>query len=190
MNLQKINWKIFVKDPSWARPDIFFKVFNTWIPQSPEIFIDVADYQHVHDGPLTLLVGHYVDYALDAADSRLGLVYSCKKPMEGDNRSKLALTLRSLLLAGKRLEADPLFEGKLSLLPHELDFIVNDRALAPNAEQTYKELKPELDWLFSELYGEGQYSLEPEKNPKKRFAVEITSRKSLTLDELLQKFPS
>lgn len=194
MNLQKINWKIFFKDASWARPDIFFKVFNNWIPNSPEIFIDVADYQHVHDGPLTLLVGHYVDYSLDASDSRLGtpslgLVYNCKKPMEGDNRSKLVSTLRSLLSAGKRLEADPVFEGKLSFDAKELDFIVNDRALAPYHDRAYKELKGDLDWFFSQLYGEGQYTLEPETNPKKRFAVEITSIKSLTLNELLGKLP-
>lgn len=187
MNLQKINWKIFFKDSLQANPDDFFRIFNSWIPDSPEVFIDVADYRHVHDGPLTVLIGHFVDYALDETGRRRGLLYSCKKTLEGDGMSKLRTTLSSLLKAADRLVNDPLFDGKLNFSTNELEFTVNDRALAPNISETFTALSPHLNKIMKNLYGEGNYQLNHLKNPKKLFSVRITSNKSFSLPELLQK---
>lgn len=187
MNLQKINWKLFFKDPTVAKPDDFFRVFNSWIPDSPEIFIDVADYQHVHDGPLTVLIGHFVDYALDETDRRRGFLYGCKKTLEGDEEERLRTTLSSLLKAADRLVSDSLFGGKLHFLTNELEFTVNDRALAPNTSETFTALSPQLNKVMKNLYGEGNYQLNHLKNPKRRFSVRITSTKTFSLPELLQK---
>src|SRR4051812_37318649 len=104
MNLQFINWKLHLENPAEAEPDEWFKVFNGWIPDSPEIFVDVADYRHVQDGPVTILVGHYVNYSLDSTGRRLGLLYDYKHPMEGGNRDKLRSSLLGLLRVAKRLE--------------------------------------------------------------------------------------
>ncbi len=187
MNLQKINWRIFFKDPAEARPDDFFRVFNTWIPDSPEIFIDVADYQHVHDGPLTVLIGHFADYALDETDRRRGLLYSCKRSLEGDTGDKIRTTLASVLKAADRLVKDPFFEGRLHFLTNELELIINDRAIAPNEDETFSALSPDLNRVMKSLYGEGGYQFNHLKNPKKRFAVRIASTKTFSLPELIQK---
>ncbi len=190
MNLQKINWKIFFKDPASAKPDDFFRVFNTWIPDSPEIFIDVADYQHVHDGPITLLVGHYADFALDDSDRKRGLLYSRKRVEEGSNHEKLKRSLAATLKGAERLEKDPVFGGKISFKTSELQLIVNDRALAPNTSQTFQSFKPELDKFCISIFGMGGYSLEHLSNPKQRFSIRIKSQKDLGVSALLANIAS
>lgn len=187
MNLQKINWKICFKDAVTAKPDLFFKVFNTWIPGSPEIFVDVADYQHVHDGPLVLLAGHYVDYALDATDRRLGLLYSRKQAMEGASGEKVRLSLLDLLKATQRLEEDPAFGGTLKFTTNELLLIVNDRALTPNTPASFSELKPILQEILSKTFGSKEFNLEHLSHPKQRFSVKINSKHESNLKEMIQR---
>lgn len=174
MDIQKINWKIFFDQSSQIDPPDFFKVFNTWIPNSPEIFVDVADYQHVHDGPLTLLVGYSVDYALDARDRRMGFHYSSKKPVEGDNATKLARSLDAFLKACKRLTSDEIFKGKLKFKRDELLFFIHDRGVAPNTQETGKTITPLISDLFDKKVGKGNFKLEPETNSKKLFNVKIS----------------
>ncbi len=173
MDLQKINWKLFVTDPSPASPDIFFRVFNTWIPNSPEVFIDVADYSHVQDGPLTALIGYDEDYWLDAADRRLGLLYNRRTPMDGTNADKLSATLQSVLRAAKRLEDDAAFKGKLKFRTDELLFIVNDRALAPNTRETFEAVRPDIERAVGHLFGNSP-KLDHLADPRRRFSVKIT----------------
>ena len=58
-DLQRINIKFFLAADAELSPAEAFRVFNTWIPTTPdEVLIDVADYSHVPEGPVTLLVGH------------------------------------------------------------------------------------------------------------------------------------
>src|SRR3989338_7339333 len=135
MSLDKICWRFYFEDGAAAEPDKLFRVFNTWIPDSPEIFVDVADYQHVRDGIQTILVGHYVDYALDEMDRKLGFLYSHKRLMDGSNQDKLQNTFRDFLNHAQKLLDDSFFKGKLNFDTAELLFFINDRALAPNTPQ-------------------------------------------------------
>lgn len=187
MDLQKINWKIFPADPKPAVPEIFFKVFNTWIPESPEVFVDVADYQHAHDGPVTVLVGHQADFWLDDSGRRRGLLYNRRTSMDGTNGEKLSDSLRALLGACVRLESDPAFGGKLKFAANELLFIVNDRAIAPNTKETFSEVKPDLEKLASKIYGPADFVLEHLIDPRRRFSVKITSRRSSDVKSLMKK---
>src|SRR5690606_11616409 len=125
MNLQYLNWKIFLENPAETEPEEYFKVLNTWLPDSPEVFLDVADYNHVTDGPVMVLVGHYLNFPLDRNGRRLGLLLDYKQPMDGDNADKLRITLRDLLLAARRLEGEALFSHKPSFRTSELQLIVN-----------------------------------------------------------------
>ncbi len=182
MTLNKINWKLFFEKPQAVRPDDFFKVFNTWIPASPEVFVDVADYQHVKDGPLTLLSGYYVDYVLDHTDRKLGFLYNQKVPRAGET---LKQTLKDFLKTCDRLVKDPLFAGKLQLSSSELQLTINDRALAPNHPKTFETLKPQLTELCDGFFGKGSFELEHEANPKKRFTVLIKNKSQKNIQQLL-----
>lgn len=186
INLQKINWKLYLDDPSSADPEKFFKVFNAWIPASPDIFVDVADYRHVHDGPLTVLIGHHEDYWLDATGRRIGLLYNRRQPMEGTNQEKLTSTLRSVLTAALRLEGAPEFEGKVRCRTDEFLFMINDRALAANTAGTWNEVKPDLDRVLTRALGGNIYTLEHHPEAKQRFTVKVSTDRPLPLQALLK----
>ena len=185
MNLQFLNWKIFLDNPDQAVPEEYFKVFNGWIPGSPEIFVDVADYQHVHDGPVIVLVGHYLNYSLDATGRRLGLLYDYKQPMEGGNEEKLRSTLLGLLRAAKRLEDEREFPHRPRFRAGELSLTVNSRALAPNTTETLEQIKPDLVKLLSKVYGDGGFSIEHLADPRQRFTVKVTAKVTQDLSEVL-----
>src|SRR5690606_15524340 len=70
MNLQNIQWKLHLDESTVGNPHDWFKAFGTWIPDSPEVFVDVADYSHVQDGPVIFLSGHNECYSLDATGRR------------------------------------------------------------------------------------------------------------------------
>ncbi|MBI4178603.1 hypothetical protein HY522_04145 [bacterium] len=187
MDIQKINWKVFLEDPAPADPDIFFRVFNTWIPDSPEIFVDVADYRHVHDGPLTALIGHHTDYWLDETDGRRGLLYNRRTRTEGSNKSKLTKSLRDILSACRRLEADPAFGGKLRFSGKELLFLINDRAIAPNTPETYRAVKPDLEEILARAAGGAESALEHLADDRRRFSVKIKFERPQNLGEMISR---
>lgn len=187
LNLQYLNWKIFLENPAEAEPEEWFKVFNEWIPDSPEVFLDAADYSHVNDGPVIVLVGHFLNLSLDANFRRRGLLLDYKQPMEGSNADKLKATLVSLLRAAKRLEGEAGFHHKPRFKASELMLIVNSRALAPNSPETLEAARPDLVKVLSAAYGDGGFSLEHNPDPRQRFQVTATSKTPFTLDELLSR---
>ena len=189
MNLQYLNWKIYLDNPAEAEPDEWFKVLSTWIPDAPEIFIDVADYKHVPDGPVTLLVGHYVNYSLDATGRRLGLLYDYKHPVEGDNGEKLRTSLLGLLKVAKRLEDDAGFaaHGKPKFNTSELRLIVNSRAIAPNSPATLEAVKPDLVKVLAQAFGEGGFAIEHLTDPRQRFSVQVSAKGAPVLADLIKR---
>lgn len=186
MNLQYLNWKIYLDNPADVEPEEFFKAWNAWIPDSPEVFVDVADYQHVNDGPLVVLVGHYLNYSLDSADRKVGLLYDYKQPMEGTNEEKLKTSLVSLLKAAQRLEADAAFKHK-PRFKAELRLIVNSRALAPNTAETLAAVKPDLAKVLGKAFGQNGYALQHLSDPRQRFAVQVTGKGASSVAELVKK---
>jgi hypothetical protein len=186
MNLQYLNWKIFLENPAEAEAEEYFRVFNTWLPDSPEVFLDVADYKHVSDGPVMVLVGHFLNLSLDQAGRRLGLLSDYKLPMDGTNADKLRSTLLGLLRAAKRLEGEAGFSHRPRFKASELQLIVNSRALAPNSAATLEAVKPDLAKVLSAAYGEG-FSLDHQADPRLRFSVTASAKTPITLDELLSR---
>lgn len=148
--IQHINIKIFVKDPSAIKLSDAIAVFHQWIRESlcPEMLIDVADYEHVHEGPGILLIGHEANYSLDNRLGRLGLLYNRKAALDGTFQSRLAQAHKAALAACDRLEQEAPFKGKLQFDRNAIEFFVNDRLLAPNTDETWQALKPELEKYF------------------------------------------
>ena len=147
-------------------------VFHRWIPKNalPETLIDVADDQHVPAGPGILLVSHDAYYGLDQSKHRLGLLYSRRTSMEGS----VADLIRSAIAAATRacdlLEKEPEFAGKLSFDRSNFEISVNDRFLAPNSEESYHQLEPELRAAL----GEGRYQFTPVGEPRELLTVAVS----------------
>ena len=187
MNLQNLQWKIHLADGTSPPPQEWFRVFGTWIPDSPEVFVDVADYSHVEDGPVVYLAGLHVCYSLDGAGRRLGLLYDRRLPMEGSNADKLAESLLSVLQAAKRLEDDATFAKKPVFQAGNMILIVNNRALCPNTEATLAALQPDLEALLGRIYGAGDFSLKRDADPRRRFQVRIKAKSPIMASEALKK---
>ena len=187
INLQSIQWKIHLDPGTAPDPQEWFRVLGTWIPDSPEIFVDVCDYSHVEDGPVVFLSGHHVAYSLDASGRRLGLVYEGRQPVDGTNAEKLSASLTAILKATLRLESDTSFQHKPLFLGGDLKFIVNSRAIAPNNESTFAELKPELESLLGQIYGTGNFSMTRDPDVRQRFAVHVKAFTPISVTSALKK---
>lgn len=184
MNLQHINIKFFIENPETVELAKFAGIFNGWIQECAldELLVDVADYLHVHHGPGILLIGHEADYSLDSTAGRLGLLYNRKAQADGANVDKLAQAARSALTAARRLEKD----HKLTFDTREVQVLVNDRLLAPNTQETFAGLEPDLKAFFGRLFGGAAYSLEREADARKRFTVTAKTATRRDLDALLK----
>ncbi len=186
MDLQKINVKFFAAGLNGVPLETFIPVFNSWIQAAEGKYYDVADYSHVPSGPGILLVAHEANISLDNTDNRLGLLYNRKQPLQGSNREKLRLVFKSALENCRRIEEEPLLGKKLQFRGNETLVSINDRLVAPNNEETFRALKPDLEEAARELYTGARFELEPERDPGRRFAVWIKTRVSFSVEALLK----
>jgi hypothetical protein len=149
-SIQHINLKIFISDAGAIDLANAIPVFHQWVRNGvcPEMLIDVADYRHVSAGPGVLLIGHEANYSFDNRENRLGLLYNRKAALDGTFPSRLAQAHRAALEACDRLEQEAPFRGKLKFDRNALEVFVNDRLLAPNNDETWQALRPELEKFF------------------------------------------
>jgi hypothetical protein len=170
--VQHINLKVFVSDAGAIDLADAVGVFHEWIRESvcPEMLIDVADYRHVPAGPGVLLIGHEANYSLDNRENRLGLLYNRKAALEGGFRSRIEQAHRAALVACDRLEQEAPFRGKLKFDRNSLEVFINDRLLAPNSDDTWQALKPQLESYFS------GFTVERRGEPRDLFRVSVTKR--------------
>ena len=130
-------------------------MFHRWIQTAALdelLLIDVADYTHLVDGPSVLLVGHEVNLSLDTAEDQLGLLCMRKRPGSGSLVERLQELTRILLTAGHLLESEPTLEGRLRFIGSTLQFVSNDRLIAPPGEPSAAALAAPLCALGSILY--------------------------------------
>lgn len=188
MDVQHLNVKAFVEDPRAVNLEDFLSLFSGWIQKQvcEELLIDVADYRHVVAGPGVILIGHEANYSMDNSGNRLGLRYSRKAAMNGDIQGRLKRVIRSLLLGCRRIEEDPLLSGRLTFSGQELEFVLNDRLLAPNTEETFLAFKAELETFLGRLYGETDYTMERNSEPRELLTVNVKTQDSFAIAGLLQ----
>jgi hypothetical protein len=148
-------------------------VFHRWIQDRvlPELLVDVADYRHVPAGPGVVLVGHDSHYSLDLTKHRLGLLYTRRSPMNGTVAGRIQHALESAQVAGERLEQEPEFAGQLRFPGAEVEISVNDRLLAPNNEETWRVLEPDVRAALDAVAGKGVCSIERIGEPRELFTV-------------------
>ena len=171
--IQHVMVKVFAREPALIDLGDAIPIFHGWIQNHvfPELLIDVADYRHVPNGPGVMLIGHEANYSLDMTKGRLGLLYY-RKQAGGSAPENLRQAYDAAIAACNRLEQEPAFAGKLKFTS-ECEFSINDRLLAPNQEETYLTLKPELDRFFAGLWGPSAYSMERRGEPRELFRVAV-----------------
>jgi hypothetical protein len=187
MDTHKIGIKFFIDGAERLLAETFVPMFHGWIQQQvlPEhLLIDVADYEHVHAGPGTVLVAHEANLYIDRTEDRPGLLYQRKQPLEGDSARQLRACLRYALLAASRLEQD--LAGKATVRTNELLVRLNDRLHAPNTPQTFEQARPVIEAVLRELY-DAPVELEHRSDPEKLFEVRVTAPKGQPAAALLER---
>jgi len=175
VDLQKINVKFFVANSSEISLEVFINIFNAWVQVSDGEYYDIADYSHVQAGPGILLIAHEANISMDNTDNRLGLLYNRKQPLQGSNGEKLRCVFRSALEYCRRIETEAALQGEIKFLGNEALFIINDRLMAPNSDETFHAVRAELEDLARSLYGGAAFTLDHETDARKRFSVTITT---------------
>ena len=159
MELQKINVKVFTAEPNKVPLADFIDIFHGWIQATDGVYHDVADYSHMQAGPGIVLVANDANVGIDETGNRRGLLYSQKSKLGGSNVEKLSTVLRSALENCQRLEEEPALDGKLRFAGNEVEIVVNDRLVAPNTEETFDEIRPDIDFLARRLYATTNFTL-------------------------------
>lgn len=131
--LQKFSLKFPITSGLPDAPTVF-KIFDSWIPDKLEIFIDVADYSHVTDGPQTALIGHYADLVLDNTDNKPGFVYRQKRTLENKFEKTLTTAIGRLQSYTDLLEKNTALTPRVTLDKTKIELTFNDRLLAPNTQ--------------------------------------------------------
>ena len=187
-NLQRCGLKVFFAPG--AEPDVraFIPIFHRWIQTGAVdgLLIDVADYTHLTDGPAVLLAGHEGNYAIDRTEGRPGLYYYRKQPAAGALVDRLALIGRTLLAAAVRLESDAAGEG-CRFRGDELQFVANDRLLAPPAPATVAALRPDLTAFLRTLFRDDAEDVPAPAEVRGRIRLALRSRRDTALSELLER---
>ena len=186
MNLDKINVKFFAEDYSEVPLTAFINIFHSWIRASDGDYYDLADYSHMHAGPGILLIAHEANISIDNTGNRLGLLYNQKQSLQGSNREKLHSIFRLALDYCRRIEGEPSLQGKFKFRGDETLILINDRLLAPNTEETFRALRPDLEDLARTLYGGADFTLRRNTDPKQRFTVQIKASSAFETEALLK----
>ena len=172
-NLQHVNVKFFLEDADAIDLEKAIHVFHSWIQEQKldDLLIDVADYRHVPSGPGVILIGHNAQYSFDNIEGQLGVLYNRKTPMETSGAKLIASSLRAALHICRLLMKEESFQGKIKFAKDRLQFIVNDRLLAPNNEETYDRLLPQFSDALAKVFGQKDYQFSRASDPRKRLAI-------------------
>jgi hypothetical protein len=185
VELQKLNVKLFVEQPSTVPLADFIDIFHGWIQAADGIYHDVADYSHMHAGPGIVLVANDANLSIDESDSRRGLLYCRKSPLGGSNQEKLRAVLSCGLENFCKLEREPKLCGKFKLLGDEAVIAINDRLTVPNNTESFAAVAPEIEAVAKDLFADAEISLEREPDRRRKFAVRIKASRSFSAEELL-----
>lgn len=154
--------------------ELFVPVFHDWIRDGALelVMLDVADYAHAPDSPGIVLVCHEASFALDRSDGRLGLLCQRRLPFDGTASEGIAETVRQTLDVAARLEADPRIRGKLRFDPTRLRIEANDRLLAPNSSEGYRDFAALVRAAIATAFGVEEPAVEKiDNDPRDRLAL-------------------
>lgn len=183
MDLHRISVKFFLADPAVADAEAMIGVFHDWIQQAkvPGMLIDVADYGHMVDGPGVILIGDDVDYALDMAQGRPGLLH-VRKRGGGSLAEQLPAAFGNAIAACKVLAS----EQGMAFATNDVKVTLLDRLNAPNTQATLDAVGGEIESFAASLLGDVTLQRDSE-DERCAFAVNVKAGDAPDLDTLQQR---
>ncbi len=174
--------------PDGVDIDGMIGVFHGWIQRGavPGTLIDVADYRHVHHGPVVMLVAHELDYAIDLADGDLGLRVTRKRTAgPADLRAAVGWCAAHALRAITAFADEQPPNGSLSARTDELRVRVLDRRAVPSTAAGAERALAELGESADELFGASGGSVTADWAPPAPVTVRIRAEDPLSPGDLL-----
>jgi len=187
MESSKLNVKFYADATDLNLADVV-PIYHSWIQfhSIPDhLLIDVADYNHVPDGPGVVLIAHEANIYLDRFDGRLGLTYSRKAPLPGNFTDRLRFCFAAALQAASLLDGNAELGG-IKFRTNEVNFKINDRLAAPNSPETFASVKPELEKFSRELFG-STVTLEHRGDSRHLFEVQIRASAAPDLNAIVER---
>jgi len=186
--IQKVCVKLALDAPGRLNADPVLEIFGRWRAEEGEELMDLADYAHLAEGPLVVLVGHRYNLAIDTTGGRPGIQYCSKKGLAGSPADRFAAVLKATLAKSRRLLAEPGFPPGVRPRPGQLDIVLNDRLSLPNDDEADREIRPALSSSLDLLYGSANYALTRDADSTRRLAYRVEAGAAgLTLDSLLAR---
>lgn len=186
IDLQKINVKFYLAEDASLSPEEAFRIFSQWIPETTdEVLVDVADYDHVPQGPKTVLVGHEANYTLDNSDGRYGLLYGQKATASGSNAERLRAAIAASLKACQRMEQAADSPTTARFVGSEAVVVINDRLRASNDDATLEQIRADLDTVLGELFAGAATQLEREGDARERLTIRVRAEGNFDTAALL-----
>jgi hypothetical protein len=188
MDSYKLAVKFPFQSPSAIKPDEFVPVFHRWIQAralAGHQLIDVADYDHVHEGPGIVLVAHEANLHADQGRGEFGLLYRRKQPTTGFSfRERLRATFGHALEAAALLGHDQTLASRANVRTDQGSFLIFDRLLAPNSAQTFASVRDELEAFLNAMYGSQSITLNYREKPEEVFEVGFKAPQSAPIATL------
>jgi hypothetical protein len=188
MSIERFCIKFFTRPGPGLDEASFIDIFHEWIrlKKLGGILLDVADYRHVPKGPGVMLITHEINFAMDHADGRFGLLAQRKLGQGRSHGERLLELLRATVALGAQLESHPRIQGKLSFEAGVFEYISNDRLAAPNDDATFVALQPDLAAAAALIYPNRGVSIRRVQNDPRARLTAVVDAGTLTITELLE----
>jgi len=190
MKPQRISCKFFLHPDPTAPLELspFIGMFHRFIQEKSldGLLLDVADYAHVPNGPGILLVGHDVDYGIDLAEGRAGLLITRKRYGKLDAADALRAALGSALRAALIIEREGAGGVRFATSPLSIQLL--DRLACPNDDAHYEQALAELSPVLSSVYGEKhEIARAHAEDPRKPLTLRVDAPDAASAEQLLDR---
>ena len=189
MTIQRITATVYAPIPEDFELPAIIPVFHRWIREGllPGLPIDIANYEHVHDGPGIWLVGHDGDYGLHTVNGVPGFFYRHKREWEVDSlEARLGLVLNRLLGAVGLLERESNL-NKLDWQHGELILTFPDRLNSPNNDDSWNQVKQRVRAAIESEFGVETVQLSRVDNDRRDpLTIQVVFPESPPLAQLLR----
>ncbi len=164
-------------------------VFQRWIQRQAVagLLIDVADYQHVQNGPGVILIGDEGDYAIDLNGGRAGMLYLRKRQMPATLQAALVLAFRLNIAASLALQTESsLGKPEMDYSCAHITFL--DRLNTPNSLETFAALQAEVETFAAALYAADSVEVElVQSDSREPLTIQIKTPATVSGETLLER---
>ena len=182
--------KIYFAEGVAIDPARIVPLFHEWIRNrtAEGLLIDVADYSHVHQGPLVVLVGHEVDYSIDLSGGRAGLQVVRKRPEQATLEQDLRRGLKRVLGAALNLQkkSDP--HPPVRFRTDELRVQVIDRLRYPHTPEQVDGVRQRVQTVLEPLFQVRGFKVENGADDRREpVTLRVKAPDAPNLDTLLSR---